>query len=224
MSFRYKGDRFYCNFCERSFSKMLSRSGRPSAECPYCASLERTRLLLHYLNDQTDIFNKHISVLHFAPAVCLFDKLVNLDIEYIDADYNIANARYKEDITDISYADDYFDLIICSHVLGHVGDEAMAMREMKRVLKPSGKAIIITYIVLEATQTRDDPNINTAKLRKEHYGELDCLRLHGMNFDKLLEAQGFDVELINYRDSMDPEVVLKESLGVCGKEWIYLCK
>lgn len=42
----------------------------------------------------------------------------------------------------LPYASDYFDTIISNEVIEHVVDDRVAMREMVRVLKPGGRAVI----------------------------------------------------------------------------------
>jgi len=68
------------------------------------------------------------------------------NIVYIDADINKALARNVIDITNIPYPENYFDYIICSHVLGHVPNEQLAIEELHRVLKHDGKALILTLL------------------------------------------------------------------------------
>ena len=46
------------------------------------------------------------------------------------------------DITDIKFKDNFFDVIICNHVLEHIIDDRKAMSELFRVLKPKGFAIL----------------------------------------------------------------------------------
>ncbi|MBP6968772.1 MAG: hypothetical protein KBB66_07115, partial [Prolixibacteraceae bacterium] len=57
-SLAYTGDTFYCNCCNKTFSKFLPYGNQPrtNARCPWCLSLERTRLLLCYLERETSVF------------------------------------------------------------------------------------------------------------------------------------------------------------------------
>lgn len=219
----YYGNKFECNCCNTKLNKLLPKAGRSNAECPKCGSLERTRVLHHYLANETKIFNSKIKVLHFAPESSLFSKISKTKVEYIDGDIHPAYARHVVDITDIKYPDNYFDLIICSHVIAHVPDELKALQELKRVLATSGEAIIMTYVNPDSFETIDHNWINTPALRKEHYGEPDCLRLHGGDFKIRLEKIGFKVEQIDYRSQLGNELIKKNCLGQGPREWVFKC-
>ena len=57
-------------------------------------------------------------------------------IEYISGDLNPLLDDIKIDITYIKFKNNYFDFIICNHVLEHIKDDQKAMRELFRVLRP----------------------------------------------------------------------------------------
>ena len=221
----YYGNKYTCNCCNKSFRKFLPKGNVPreNARCPNCGSLERTRVLHFYLKNETAIFNQQLKVLHFAPEACLFRILSKLDIEYIDGDINPANATYVIDITNIHYPENHFDLIICSHVLGHVPDEAKAISELKRVLKPGCNALIITLIDPDALKTFEDKTIVSEKERLMSYGEPDLCRLHGRDFAERLQNQGFEVACIDYTQKLPQELVERHRLGDARRELIFKC-
>ncbi len=225
-SFIYFGSKYNCNCCNRSFRKFLSKGNikRPNAQCPHCGSLERTRLLHLYLVNETQIFNRHLKVLHIAPEACLFSLLKKADLDYIDGDINPALARNVVDITDIEYPDDSFDLIICSHVLGHIPDEAQAIKELYRVLKVDGKALIMSLINLSASKTIEDKSVKTPEERMFTYGEPDLCRLHGLDLSERLEQHGFVVNRIDYRKKQAPKIIEKNRLGDGTRELIFECR
>lgn len=49
---------------------------------------------------------------------------------------------YRCDITSVPVADASFDAILCTEVLEHVAEPAMAVREMARILKPGGRLML----------------------------------------------------------------------------------
>jgi SAM-dependent methyltransferase len=225
-SFSYLGNQFYCNCCNKSFRKFLPKGNvkRENAQCPYCGSLERTRLLLLYLQNETGLFEKKaLKLLHFAPERALFNIFKKLDIEYVDGDINPAYARNTIDITEINYPDNYFDSIICSHVLGHVPDEKKAIKELRRVLKSDGTVLVMTLLNVNIEKTYENSKIIMPKDKLIFYGEPDLCRLHGLDFGDRLQQQGFAVERIDYREKLSKEIVEKYRLGDGQREIIFKC-
>ncbi len=222
----YLGNCYSCNCCNKSFRKFLPKGQekRENAQCPYCGSLERTRILLFYLKNETDIlYGTDRSILHFAPERPLYALLKRLNHEYIDGDINPACARHLIDITSIQYPGDYFDLVICSHVLGHVHDEERAIREIRRVMRKDGSALIMTLLKPDSALTIEDPGVVTEAERLIRYGEPDLCRLHGLDFEERLKREGLSVERIDYREKLPEEVVEKYRLGDGRREIIFKC-
>ena len=227
-SFLYRGNNFYCNCCNRSFRKFKPKGNtlvvRKNAECPYCGSLERVRNLLFYLENETDIFTGNYRLLHFAPEwplLPIFKK--NKKLDHITADINPNVAEYQIDITNITFPDNSFDYIICSHVLGHVSDEKKAIKELYRVLKNDGTALVATLIDLKNPHTFETVEADTPKKRLLYYSESDLLRLHGVDFCDRLAKGGFNVKTINYPLVLGKEIQQKCALGNGNRELIFKC-
>lgn len=222
----YYGKNFYCNCCNKHFKKFLVKGNtpRPNAQCPFCSSLERTRVLDLYMSKELKLYEKeNVKILHFAPEYGLLKKLNNMkNTEYIDADINPAYAKNIIDVTNIPFAENYFDYIICSHVLGHVPDEKKAISELFRVLKPSGTSLIMT-LLSNKNKTFEDKNIKTDKDKLKFYGENNLCRLHGNDFAERLQNTGFIVEKIDYRTQLPNEVQNKHRLGDGKREIIFKC-
>jgi len=224
----YLGNNYKCNCCGKSFRKFLPKGTklvtRKNAQCPYCASLERTRLLLFYIKNETNLLNKKCKLLHFAPEWCLVPIFKHAkNIEYCSADINPNYAEYQVDITNIPFADSTFDYVICSHVLGHVPDEKKAIEEIFRVLKPEGIALVLTIINPDNIHTFETAEANTPEKRLQYYSEPDLLRLHGKDFDERLKSGGFQVETIDYRKKMGEDIYKKYALGDGKRELIFRC-
>ncbi len=221
----YAGDNVTCNCCEKSFRTFIPKGNieRQNAKCPYCGSLERTRLLYAYLQNETTIFTKPSKLLHIAPESCLADIFRKTSVDYIDGDINPTLASTVVDLTAMQFANNTFDMIICSHVLGHIPDEAKAIREMKRVLKPTGTAIIMTVIDLKNDNTFEDASIVTDEDRLLNYGEHDLVRRHGLDFGARLKVSGFRVKEIDYRDHFSKEEKKRFQFGNGERELIFRC-
>jgi SAM-dependent methyltransferase len=222
----YRGTNFKCNVCGKSFRKMIPHGNipRPNAKCPNCISLERTRALWFYLKDQVidNIFP--LNILHFAPEYGLkkaFQNYPNIEYRNVDLDPDLADEVV--DITDIPYPEDSFDLILCSHVLGHVPDEKKAVDELYRVLKPGGQALVMTIVNWNLKKTFEDPNITSANDRLENYTEPDLVRLHGADFADRLRMSGFQVDVIDYAAKLGAEAKTHFSLGNGDREIIFKC-
>lgn len=226
-SYFYRGNNYYCICCDKSFRKFLPHGNVPrtNAVCPYCRSLERTRLLMYYLQNETPVFKQHLKILHFAPEKAISKKIRSFNnSKYITADINPALGDHIVDIQNIPFEEEVFDLIICSHVLGHVPDEPKAIDEIYRVLKPGGVAVILTLIDLNMETTYENKSANTPKERLKHFGESDLLRLHGNDFGSLLQREGIKVEAINYALSFTDEEKNRYQFGNMEREIIFKCQ
>jgi SAM-dependent methyltransferase len=126
------------------------------------------------------------------------------------------------DLTDVPHPDDSFDAILCSHVLEHVPDDRRAMRELRRILRPGGWAIVQVPIDYTRAGTHEDPAIESPEDREREYWQSDHLRLYGNDFPDRLREAGFDVTVDSYlRDLPEPEI---NRYGLISLEDIYVCR
>lgn len=69
------------------------------------------------------------------------------------SDYNLVRLRraaerglaaevFLGDLTDYPAVDEAYDVVFCNHVLEHIEDDVQALRELRRVLRPGGIAIV----------------------------------------------------------------------------------
>jgi SAM-dependent methyltransferase len=149
--------------------------------CPSCGSSDRARLYKLFINKYlSTIKNKKISVLEIAPDPMLsayFKK--NPIINYRSADITGCNVDDKIDVTAMtSYEDNRFNFILCSHVLEHVSDDNKAMKELFRVMKVGGKAIVMVPILLTITEIDEDDTVITPDARMKRFGQDDHVRLY----------------------------------------------
>ncbi len=214
--------KFECPICLGRFRRFFPYgiSPRQNALCPQCGSLERHRLLWLYLRNKTNFFSHSLRVLHFAPERVLnkiFGQCQNID--YVSADISSPLAKVKMDITDIAALDNSFDAILCIHVLEHVVEDQKAMRELFRVLKPGGWAILQVPVLRE--KTFEDPTVVLPEDRERIFGQKDHVRIYGRDYSERLEKAGFAVRVDSYSRSLGQSQVKKYCLF--ASEDTYFC-
>jgi hypothetical protein len=218
----YRGTNVECPCCGGRFSRFMpGLSHRETRVCPRCGAQERHRALWLYMRERTDLFDRpQLSILHWAPEYALQRSLSALpNAAYVSADLDGDEAMQHMDMTDVPFKDGTFDLIVCVHVLEHVQDDRRAMREMVRVLKPGGVAMLLVPIVLEQP-TREDPEITTPEQRKDAYWQEDHVRLYGRDFPQRLQQEGFDVTVDGWVRTLDRPTL--ERYGLFPLEDVYV--
>ena len=218
---RYLGTEYQCPICGvdlRSFRPMWKSYWRgverfapihPAATietlnlaaftCPRCDALDRDRLTALYLEQVFRLLDRGriYRLIEFAPGEALQKKLKRYPfIAYRSADLTRKNVDDPSYLTAMdSYADGSVDIVPCSHVLEHIPDDRKAMREIRRVLKPDGFAIVMVPLVVGVDETHEDPSIDTEALRWKYFGMGDHVRQYGKrDFIDRLEAAGFKVD------------------------------
>ena len=216
---KYKGKGFECNCCGASYSIFVP--DYPAAEnanaintneviagygenilCPACLSTARERLIIALLKNEINISGKKI--LHFSPEKNIYN-FIKQHNEVITADlqplfYKIIDGKIKnEDATRLSFAGNSFDVIIGNHILEHIPDDAKAMEEMYRVLKPGGRAILQVPYSTKILNTLETHEINNPEKQSALYGQKDHVRIYQLqDYINRLQNAGFKVEVIDY--------------------------
>jgi SAM-dependent methyltransferase len=113
-------------------------------------------------------------------------------------DRYLESVDVQSDITRMAFRDASFDLIVCSHVLEHIPDDLAAMREVLRVCKPGGTAILnVPYE--PGSKTFEDPSITTPEERRRAFGQADHVRVYsGTDYISRLESCGWHVSHVDY--------------------------
>ena len=140
-------------------------------------------------------------------------------IRYFTA--NLApNAMVQTDLTQIGFADETFDVIYASHVLEHVQDDRQAMKEIFRILKVGGWAIL--QVPLFGETTYEDPRIVDPKEREQAFGQHDHVRVYGQDYYQRLSDVGFVVRREKITAQTDP--VRSKVFGLVQNEEIPWCQ
>lgn len=233
--FRYKCP--FCGFHARKmnpigcdfkviYEKEIVGCGRRFAGCVKCGSTDKERLVFTYLKNNIDFFsNLDKRILHMAPEPNLSKEFLRCKFkEYVCGDffasgYEDVYPSYVKNINilDIPYGKEYFDVVICNHVLEHVKDDLKGMSEIYRILKKGGFAILQVPVSYKLKKTYEDFSITDGKAREEAFGQSDHVRIYGLDYIDRLKKIGFDVEIIS-----DLAKSFSKS-GLNGKEKIFVC-
>ena len=97
------------------------------------------------------------------------------------------------------------------------------MRELYRVLKPGGMAILQIPQELDRTVTFEDNTITDRAERAKIFGQYDHVRVYGRDYFDTLRSFGFRVDEVDYTNQLDTKEVDRyrlakgEVLPVCWK-------
>jgi len=217
----FAGNAVECPLCGKTSRRWVSL-GFPNRLCPHCFAFERHRLLGLYMRDEFDITTKPLQVLHFAAEYCFIRRFRHMsNLTYIVADLDPPRGAVRMDITDIPLESESVDLVICSHVLEHVQEDAKAMRELRRVVRPGGTALIMCPVDYDLQQTYEDPSIVSPDARREAFNQSDHVRIYGADFDERLRAAGFQVDANHYAQTLGHQAIMR--YGFNREDIIYAC-
>jgi SAM-dependent methyltransferase len=144
-------------------------------------------------------------------------------IDYLSGDLSNPQSMVRMDITAIESPSDYFDVILCSHVLEHVPEDRKAMAELFRVLKPGGWAILQVPIG-PAEETFEDPTVTDPVERARLFGQFDHVRLYGRDYKKRLENTGFSVQLVPCSELFSATEISRSELIAAEDQAIWWCR
>ena len=173
--------------------------------CPACGCNDRERHVFAYLRESgllAELRGK--SLLHFAPEPGLTPRLERSGLaRHVRADlFPAAPGIEKIDMQAIPYPDQSFDFVMANHVLEHVADDAGALAELRRVLKPGGRAILQTPFSDVLERTISDAGIATAETRLQLYGQDDHVRLYGRDIFARFAAAGFAARVARHEQAL----------------------
>jgi len=176
--------------------------------CPKCGAHDRERHLLLYFAKSN--FNSLIAngrVLHFAPEPAIKRFIESaIPAEYIRGDLFPASPGVRRvDLCKMSFEDASFDLVIANHVLEHVDDDAQALKEIFRILRPGGMAVLQTPYASGLSITICDPAVSNPVLRLELYGQDDHVRLYGNDIFERFTSTGL-VSKLGLHEDLLPEI------------------
>jgi SAM-dependent methyltransferase len=198
------GIKYRCSVCGwrlRAFRETAAHPGYKEM-CYRCGALARHRFLWLYMKNETNLFSAPLRVLHFAAEACLSERLSAMPhLDYTTADIEPGRMEVL-DLMNINKPEASYDVVLCIHVLEHVSDDNKALREILRVLKPGGWAILNPHMDLSLEKTREDPSVTSPEERRRLFNHEDHYRVYGRDIGKRFGDAGLDVEVVPYMEKV----------------------
>lgn len=215
--------RFYCPVCDHrhdgylplpeSFTQQLATYGfdavrlqmeflnRQNILCPCCGAMDRERIsaeyLLRRLGDR--FFAPDFRFLEFAPSPAFNTFLHNrFTFQHETADLLRPGVDHRLDLTHMPEMEsESVDAWISLHMLEHIPDDAAALRELFRILKPAGFGLLMVPLSLALETTDEDPAACEAE-RWRRFGQADHIRTYAKkDFLHRVKAAGFAVHQLD---------------------------
>lgn len=191
-------------------------------ECPRCGCHDRERHLFLYMSRAgllDDLSGK--TVVHFAPERGLTPRIAAAKpARHVLCDIVPGPGVQAEDLHRTSFETGSVDLLIANHVLEHVACDRAAVREIARILKPGGFAILQTPFSPVLAETWDDPGIATEAVRLQAYGQEDHVRLFGRDIFERIASAGLASLVRSHAEALP--AVDAEMAGVNPSEPFFL--
>ncbi len=180
-----------CPIC--GYTGMFISVGHPprwDARCPQCGSRERHRLMHLWVHEGGGDRLAGKRILHFAPEKAVAERMRG-NPSYETADLHQPGVTHRVDITGTCLPDASYDVVIANHVLEHIDDDRAAMRELFRLLKPGGIAVLSVPLNASRHETYENPAIHGTAERFAHFSAEDHIRYYGLDFTDRLASVGF---------------------------------
>jgi SAM-dependent methyltransferase len=222
-----KNPKVYCPISRTYFTNFIN-SGKYKV-APVWGTRNHHRLIWLYLENETNLLKKENILLHIVPEYGIWKRLKSTAIiEYHPVELILnGKGEYMKgspvvDLTRLDYAGNTFDFIICNYILDHIQDDARAIKEMFRVLKPNGMALITVPNYQPDKDTIEDESITKPKERKKYFGEWNHYRKYGKDLTARLQNAGFEVTEEDYgrkftKEEFETYGLFNDILFICRK-------
>ena len=206
----------YCTICEQAVDRWLPHPQRDQASqftrllgaigsdldrhnCSNCRCNDRDRHLWLYMRAAGLADRIPASrILHVAPEAHIEVRIKALHPrEYVLGDLEPRRPGHRKlNIEQLPFDDDSFDLILCNHVLEHVGDPDRALSELARCLARDGHLVAQTPYAPGLKWTFEMGSRVSPQFARLFFGQEDHVRLFGADLPARFHAAGLHGELM----------------------------
>jgi SAM-dependent methyltransferase len=189
----------HCPACRADVAGFFRYGDEAEWGCIACGASPRERLMHALLDAGRITLPTAGSILHCAPNEgSLVQRFYANAGDYVPADidpdrYGVPGMQ-KLDLMSMSDVA-RFDRVYASHVMEHVPDDAVVLRNLLAALKSGGEAWLLVPLWTKASE--DGPADLSGRERERRFGQWDHVRQYGRDFAKRIEAAGFAVEMID---------------------------
>ena len=170
---------------------------REGLRCGECGSVSRYRYLARVVMEEFGAFELGYHSLADYAGSTHFRQLRIAEVNgcgplhgFLSLNPDLAYSEYgsedpaipSEDLTQLTYADGEFDLVLTTDTLEHVPDLRAALSEIERILKPGGRHVFTVPVIWDGRKTRQ-----RAKLEGERIVHLHPPSYHGVWEEKLAD-------------------------------------
>ncbi|MDE1190688.1 MAG: methyltransferase domain-containing protein [Arachidicoccus sp.] len=233
----YKGDEVYCPCCNKHFSHFadfkysleLTNSKRfkdtyKNIDCPYCYSHPRHRIVCFSLNHIKEKLKKNnVTALMIGAEYSIEKWFRDNQINFITTDLFDKTADIKADIQNMPFDNNSQSLIICNHVLEHVPNVKVALKELYRILSQDGILEISVPTDKSFSHTIENTGELSVNERIEKFGQIDHMRIFGNDVEEIIRSACFSVEIID-GEKLPENIVAKIGPANYDDNRIYVCR
>lgn len=187
----------FCPVCQSTVRQFVPHGNPTRADelCPVCQSKSCHRLAWAYFARHPEHFRMNGHFLHIAPEFALGKWLkkrcAETGMTYRSGD--IRDRKHPIDIQASGIPAASLDVVFANHVLNMVPDDRRAMNEIRRILKPSGLAIVPVPLDVPGTGMKEVAPDSTADERVDKFNDAAMFRAYtGAEYTRRLRAAGLE--------------------------------